>query len=346
MLVVARESRRMTQSELAAKTNIPQGVISKAEHGLTDHSQERLAAIASVLGYPLEMFDWDEEIYGFGSAAFYHRKQKSLSQQHLKKIHADFNLTRIRIKRLTHGLDIHGKHHFAPLDLEDFDSPRHVAQAARAMWQLPMGPVRNMVRIVENAEGIVVFEDFGTDKISAISQWAPGERPIFVLNSVHSPDRQRFTLAHEVAHILMHAIPRESQEQEADEFASEFLMPQAEISPDLAQGIDLARAAQLKTVWRVSMGALIRRAKDLGYITDSRYTSLSVQMSQKGWRKREPVEIAPDQPRFVSGVIKAKQDDGYDVEDLGAVAGLHPQEFADKFLPAPAEGPRLRVVNP
>lgn len=346
MLVVARESRQMTQSELATKAQIPQGVISKAEHGLTELTNERLSTIAEVLGYPVELFGWDEEVYGFGSAAFYHRKQKSLSQQHLKKIHADFNLTRIRVKRLTQGLDIHGKHQFSPLDLDDFDSSRHVAQAARAMWQLPMGPVRNMVRVVENAEGIVVFEDFGTDKISAISQWAPGERPIFVLNSVHSPDRQRFTLAHEVAHILMHATPRETQEQEADEFASEFLMPAAEISPDLARGIDLARAAQLKTVWRVSMGALIRRARDLGYITDSRYTSLSVQMSQKGWRKREPVEITADEPRFVSSVIKAKQEDGYDVDDLSAVAGLYPAEFSDKFLPTPSTARRLRVIKP
>ena len=144
MLVVARESRGWTQSQLAEKSGVPQGTISKAEHGLTNLSDERLAALADALKYPVDVLTWDEEVYGFGSAAFYHRKQKSLPQQHLKKIHAEFNLTRIRLKRLTHGLDIHGKHRFQPLDLDDFASPAEAAQAARAMWHVPMGPIRNL----------------------------------------------------------------------------------------------------------------------------------------------------------------------------------------------------------
>jgi len=132
-----------------------------------------------------------------------------------------------------------------------------------------------MVRVVENAEGIVVFEDFGTDKISAISQWAPGERPIFVLNGVHSPDRQRFTLAHELKHVLdashedaiyghLPEGPARQRHIEAvcDHFAASLLMPRAWVKRLWGQGIqDLP---VLSSYFDVSQQAMLIRLQALG----------------------------------------------------------------------------------
>jgi Zn-dependent peptidase ImmA (M78 family)/transcriptional regulator with XRE-family HTH domain len=348
MLVTARESRGLTQSQLAEQARVPQGTISKAEHGLVTLSGERLAALAGVLGFPLHALEWDEEIYGFGSSAFYHRKQKSLPQTRLREIQATFNLTRIRAKRLALGLDIESKHQFQMLDLDDYGSPEETARAVRAMWAVPMGPVKDVCRLIENAGGVVVRTDFATPKISAISQWVPGERPIFVTNIGNPPDRERFTLAHEIAHVLLHSTPHEDQEREADRFASELLMPAAEIGPQLARGFDLGRAAQLKAHWRVSMSSIIRRAKDLGHISESRYTSLNVLMSKRGWLRREPVDIGPDRPRFLDMVIQARFDSGYTVEEVAEVAGLSVEEFTRLYLPDPPGTPvrRLNVVPP
>lgn len=345
MLAVARESRGLTQSQLAERSGVPQGTLSKAEHGLVALSPERLTAVADALGFPLDVFGWDEEVHGFGSSAFYHRKQKSLPQTRLREIQATFNLIRMRAKRLARGLEIEPKHRFQPLDLDDFGSPQEAARAVRAMWAVPMGPVKDVCRLIENAGGVVVRTDFATPKISAISQWLTGERPVFVTNIGNSPDRERFTLAHEIAHVLLHSTPNENQEAEADQFASELLMPAAEMGPHLAAGIDLARAAQLKPYWRVSMGALIRRSRDLGHITDGRYKSLNVQMSQRGWMRREPVDIEPDRPRFLNQVIQAQFASGYTVEQLAKVAGLAVEEFTRLYLPdAPAR--RLSAVRP
>ena len=345
MLAAAREARGLTQSQLADRSGVPQGTLSKAEHGLGTLSPERLTAVADALGFPLDVFGWDEEVHGFGSSAFYHRKQKSLPQTRLREIQATFNLTRMRAKRLAQGLEIESKHRFQPLDLDDFGSPEEAARAVRAMWAVPMGPVRDVCRLIENAGGVVIRADFATPKISAISQWLTGERPVFVTNTSNSPDRERFTLAHEIAHVLLHSAPNENQEAEADQFASEFLMPAAEIGPQLSAGIDLARAAQLKPYWRVSMRALIRRAKTLGHINDSRYKSLNVQMSQRGWTRREPVDIEADRPRFLDEVIQVQLASGYTVDQLAKVAGLNVEEFIRLYLPdAPVR--RLSAVRP
>lgn len=345
MLAAAREARGLTQSQLAERAGVPQGTLSKAEHGLVPLSPERMTALADALGFPLDLFEWDEEVYGFGSSTFYHRKQKSLPQTRLREIQATFNLTRMRAKRLARGLEIEPKHRFQPLELDDFGSPEEAARAVRAMWAVPMGPVKDVCRLIENAGGVVVRADFATPKISAISQWVTGERPVFVANTGNSPDRERFTLAHEIAHVLLHSTPNENQEGEADRFASELLMPAAEIGPRLAAGLDLARAAQLKPYWRVSMGALIRRAKNLNYITESRYKSLNVQMSQRGWLRHEPVDIEADRPRFLDQVIQIQLTSGYSVDQLAKIAGLTVEEFARLYLPdAPVR--RLSAVRP
>lgn len=345
MLAVAREARGLTQSQLAERSGVPQGTVSKAEHGLVTLSEERLAALAEALDFPLDVLRWDDEVYGFWSSSFYHRKQKSLPQTRLREIQATFNLVRMRARRLSTGLDIEHRHRFEPLDLDDYGTPEEAARAVRAMWSVPMGPIKDVCRLIENAGGVVVRTDFATPKISAISQWVRGERPIFVTNSTNPADRERWTLSHEVAHVVLHATPREDQETEADRFASELLMPAVEIAPQLAGGMDLGKAARLKPYWRVSMGSLIRRARYLGYINDSRYKSLNVQMSQKGWMRREPVDIEPDRPRYLDQVIAAQLKSGYDAAELAKVAGLTPDEFTRLYLPdAPVR--RLSAVKP
>jgi Zn-dependent peptidase ImmA (M78 family)/DNA-binding XRE family transcriptional regulator len=336
MLTVARESRGLTQSQLAVKSGVPQGTISKAEHGLTTLSDSRLAALANALGFPLHVLGWNDEVYGFGSSSFYHRKQKSLPRNHLKKIQATFNLILMRVKRLSNGVEIASRYRFQALDIDDYGNPEEAARAVRAMWRVPIGPIRDICRLIENAGGVVVRTEFQTPRISAISQWVPGERPIFVTNTCHPGDRERFTLAHELAHVLLHETPREEQETEADRFASELLMPVEEIGPQLTGGIDLGKAARLKPFWRVSMGSLIRRAHDLEYINDSRYKSLNVQMSQKGWMRREPVEITRDEPRFLDQLLAAQLANGYGPADLAKVTGLTTEEFVQLYLPEAA----------
>jgi len=344
MLVVARESRGITQGQLAVASGVPQGTISKAENGLITIAEEKAQALADALHYTRDVLDWDVEVYGFGSSSFYHRKQQSLPQSRLKHIQATFNLARLRTNLLAKGLDIEPSYSFEHFDPDDYDSPEHIARAVRAMWQVPMGPIRDMARLIENAGGVVIRSDFDTHRISAISQWIPGERPIFVSNASMSADRERFSLAHEAAHLLMHERPRETQEKEADEFAAEFLMPSAEIRPQLANGIDLGRAAQLKTYWRVSMSAIIRRARDLECITPRRAKSLYIQMSQQGWLKKEPVEIDRDQTRFLAGVINAQlHQNGYTVQELSRLTGILPDEFTRLYLPE--QQARLSLVT-
>ena len=118
MLTVARESRGLSQKELAAKAGIPPGTLSKAENGLTQLPEERVQAIADALGYPRDLLDWPDPIYGFGSSMYHHRKQQSLGQTTLRRVHGNVNLLIARLRRLTTGINITAPLKIPTLDLD------------------------------------------------------------------------------------------------------------------------------------------------------------------------------------------------------------------------------------
>ncbi len=333
MVTLARESRGMTMGELATKVGVTSSLISKIEQGAREMSEERAKSIASSLDYPVDVLTWREPVYGFGSSSFYHRKQQSLPQKTLKQIQAFVNFHRIRAKRLSAALDLDFAFTIPSLAVDDYGSPEEIARAVRAAWRMPLGPVQNLTEWIEAAGGVVVPREFSSAKINAISVWPPGESPFFVLNTLLPACNLRFSLAHELGHLVMHEVPEPGQEEEADRFAAEFLMPAREIKPQL-RGMNLTLAARLKPVWRTSMGAIIRRARDLEVITDRQHTSLRVQLSQKGWSKDEPVQIPHEQPSLIPEIIRVHHSEhGYSSSDLADMVGLYMSEWLDLYEP-------------
>jgi len=334
MLQILRESRGMSSSKLAEAVGISPATMSKIEHGLVSVEEERAEKIANALNYPREVFSWSDEVHGFGSSVFYHRKQQSLTQAALRKIQAQVNLARMRLTRLMRSVAFDARYVIPTLDVSEIGGAAEAARAVRAYWALPMGPIRNMAQTLERAGVVLVRTDFETQKISAISiPPLDGAPHMIFMNSAHSADRERFTLAHELGHFVLHGDldTPETAEREADEFASEFLMPAAEIRTSL-RGVTLQSAAQLKRLWRVSIAALLRRARDLGSIDESRYKSLNVQISQRGWRKIEPVTIERDEPSVVQSLIDIQMGEHeLSATELSNIVGLSEEEFSVRF---------------
>lgn len=351
MLTLLRESRGLTISALKEESGIPQSTISKMENGASPIPGDRLEVLAKTLRYPVEVFSWTDRVYGFGSTSFFHRKQQSLSQRLLRKIQAKINLSRMQLTRLTRAVDVEAEFSLPSIQADEVGSPTAVAQAVRALWMIPMGPIQNVITVIERAGIVVERADFESPKISAVSNGpVDGAPALIVLNTNLLPDRERFTLAHELGHLVMHSggeLPVDGERQ-ADEFAAEFLMPAREVRSQLGS-LNLEKAMQLKSIWKVSAGVVIRRSKDLGQIDDSRYRSLNVQISQRGWRKAEPQTFERDTIAVTPGLIEAHLGPlGYKPEELARVVGLLDDEFAETYdwhvTPEPARR-HLHVVS-
>ena len=317
MLVLAREVRAFSQEELATRADISQSKLSKLEAGLLIPSDDDLERLAKSLGFPIEFFMYSGRRAAPGSSCIYHRKRQSLPVRELKRIHAQMDYLRIQIEQLLVGVDIKTPEAIYRIDADAFDGDAaRIAKTIRQSWGIPAGPIDNLIGAIENAGGIVVKASFGTDKIDAISQWAKGLPPIFFVNSDAPGDRMRFSLCHELGHVIMHAIPTGDLESQADEFAAEFLLPETDILPELSGQLNIQKLAALKPRWKVSMQAMARRAMNLGTLTQRQYVQIFMIMGKMGWRKREPVTIEQETPRILKTIAEVYLNQGYSFEDL------------------------------
>jgi Zn-dependent peptidase ImmA (M78 family)/transcriptional regulator with XRE-family HTH domain len=323
----------MTQSTLAEETQMSQAEISKFETGMRIPTDEQVRRIASRLEFPNEFFCLSESKRDFGSGCiYYHRKRESAREGKLRELLALINVRRIQIKQLLPAVKTKNEYEFESLDIDEHAGATGVAQSLRALWKIPPGPVSSVIQVIENAGGIILRSNFGTDKIDALSQWLPGMPPIFLINDRIPTDRMRWTLIHELGHIIMHRFPTDNMEREADDFAAEFLMPANQIKPQL-HSISLARLASLKPHWRVAMSALLRRAADLGMITPRAKKYLWMQMGMHGYKKHEPVEIPPEEPTLLSELLDFHQETlGHDACVLSQIMRVKESELRRTYL--------------
>jgi len=299
LLALARKYREITQAELHERTGISQAHLSKIEQGLQIPPSASVDAIATALRFPVPFFH--QEARFFPPLTPFHRKRAGLGKKVQERAEALGNLKRIQLLKLLPAVnvDVSVPH----LEIEDYKGdPALVAQAIRGFFRLPRGPIENVTEVLED-HGIFIFLDnFGSVQLDGFTLIGEGYPVIFV-NRSFPFDRLRLNLAHELGHIVMHEIITPSVEDEAWLFASEFLMPVAEIKDDLRKARSLADFADLKRKWKVSMAALIRRSHQLGVISDDRYRYLMQCMAP--YRVVEPAMIPAEKPALFAELLDA-----------------------------------------
>lgn len=332
MLTLARESVGMTQTALAHGISASQGHVSKVENGLEDPGAEFLQAAARLLGVPFEFFERSEEILGGGVVDFYHKKRLTLPAKPLRKANALANKCRLEATRLLRTLEFSEVAPFPTLSIEEHESVEEIATLVRATWRIPAGPLPNLVALAEAAGLPVFLVSLGHEKLFAISMPRDDGRHIIVLNRDLPASAQRYALAHEIGHLVMHANGiTEDMEREADMFAAALLLPKEDSIQDL-RSLRFAGLGPLKRKWHTSMAALIRRAYSLNTINESQYRSFNIQLNNfPGGRKREPGEFDVEEPRLLRHVINHYRSQlGYtksDLEKLMVVTADYLNEF-------------------
>jgi Zn-dependent peptidase ImmA (M78 family)/DNA-binding XRE family transcriptional regulator len=331
---VARDSRGKTQDQVAHAAGVTQGLISKAEKGTISLGAAEVASIAKFLDYPEQLFYESGRVREAGSPCLYHRKRKTLPAKVSKKIDARMYIRNINVHRLFEGLELEGDRMFHTLDPDEYHgSPVEVARALRRAWRIPEGPIRNLTALIESAGGIVIMEDFGTLKLFGMSCWTTRGHPLFFLNSNVPTADLRWTVAHELGHLTMHATPPDDDpELQADAFAGEFLAPEASFRPDVRR-LTFDRLAQLKAYWGISMKGIIKRAQAIGAIDTQTALRLYKQHSARGYNSAEPYTLPPEPPTLIKRAIDVHlHDHAYTPAELASAVHLTSREFYRDFL--------------
>lgn len=321
-LTFAREIRGLSQTDLSNSiSGLSQSNLSKFEKGLSVLSEEIQLKIIEFLDFPITFFerkistDLDHGNY---------RKKASVTKSDVLKFENKCKILGYIIDEMSQSLQW-PEFNFEPLNVENGYSPEYIANYNRKVLKLRKDePIVNICSVLES-NGIIIYEMDTHDKFDGISFFSEQGYPIIVINKGFSNDRKRFTIAHELGHILLHNESNfpisefrdeKTKEKEANAFASEFLMPSSEIKNSL-RGITLSEVAHLKSYWLTSMSSIIRRAKDLKCISEDRYKYFMIEMSRNGFNKNEPVSVTIDKPQcFKNGYFIFKNELSYDDDDF------------------------------
>jgi Zn-dependent peptidase ImmA (M78 family)/DNA-binding XRE family transcriptional regulator len=334
MITVARESRGLSQLEMAEKLGLSSSQVSRIEQDFTEVGQHHIKEISEALNYPEEFFYHEGETLPPALAL---RKRNIVAQKILLPIEAQVNIHRLNVEKLLKAIN-YSDINLPILDVEKLGSPAEAARKLRRLWKIEKGAITNLTQVLEDNGIFVVNFDFNTDRVDGMSILANGKFPIVFSNKRSLGDRQRFTLAYELGHLVMHLQTNPSFTRdishEANEFAAEFLMPEKDIKGDFKDGINLNVLADLKRTWKVSMQALLYRANDIGVITDNQKRYLINLFNSMNIRRREPAEldIARENPMKLRDMItNYKNKQRLNVKQLALFFNSNEDEFLSKY---------------
>jgi Zn-dependent peptidase ImmA (M78 family)/DNA-binding XRE family transcriptional regulator len=353
MLRLARQRKGFSQKEAALKLGVVQPVLSRFENGVSVPDETILLRASQAYDIPRPFFDVRAPVYG--PAVSVHpmpRAKADVTARDLDMVTAELNIRVMQMRRFLEAVDFEPTAPLPQLDIEQFESPESVAAMVRAHWAVPSGPIKNLTSLIERAGVIVGTSDFGGASISGMTFRVPGQPPLVLLNERHPADRMRFTLAHELGHLVMHRFPTATMEDDANRFAASFLMPTADIRVSFeGRRITLELLASLKLEWKVAMQALLMRAKSLGFVDHNQNRYLWQQLSSRGWRLSEPPELDFDKelPTVLKSIVKTHLGAlGYSMTDLCGFVPIYEREFLKMYGPIDESGPsrpRLRIVS-
>lgn len=298
----ARLYNGLTVDELAKRLEISPQAESQYEMDKITPQFDKLVSLSQVLNFPIDFFFQNDSITMEIGASYFRslmKTPKKYRTEQKTKVQLFAKLFSVISEYVDFPeLDL-------PTDIETYDSPEEAAQYIRYYWKLGDKPIQNVIKLLE-AKGIIVTTfDTNTPDIDAFSQFfrLNGKKQFFIAysNNKESAARINFDLAHELGHILLHTWNEDledssrdefkQKEKEANEFAAAFLLPTESFIKDVRFfPTEISHYTELKKKWRVSIGAMIHRACELGIISMNQYQYMIRTMSAKGMRTSEPLD--------------------------------------------------------
>lgn len=206
-----------------------------------------------------------------------------------------------------------------PLQIMSGSSPEEAARLTRAALDLPESdPIDHLIHAVERS-GVPIFVadiKMPDARHDAFSVWGGDfhEQPMVMARPVNSWERTRWSVAHELGHLVLHrGRSGNVDEEEANRFANEFLLPADLLVAEWPHAATLSSLMPLKDRWQISLAALIKHGQNNGLIEDHRVSGLFKQLSARKdpvtgvtWRIQEPgwSDRQPERPRLISAMAE------------------------------------------
>jgi len=262
---------------------VSHNAISKYEQGLMVPDNETIIKLSQVLGVRPGRF-YTKPRVSLGKIDF--RKKSTLTQTEIAQINEK---TRLRVERYLEVEDLLNlsskfNNPISKKIVRSADKAEEVAEIVRAEWGLGTFPISNVIEALEERE-VKVIEVDASEKFDGLSTYVDEKIPVTVVNENFQTERKRFTVLHELGHLMMNIPSNESKNCESycDRFAAAFLFPASEVFQTLGESrksIAMGELVAIKEEYGISVQAAMRRAYDLHIISQPTYKSFCIKMAR------------------------------------------------------------------
>lgn len=199
---IARESRGLSQSKLSELLEVTQATLSRFEKGVLTVAPEFVSKIAQALNYPASFFEKDIRIAG--ETSLFYRKRASMTVKDLSILESKISILSKSIDEMLESINIPDLR-IPSVEPTAENSPQEIAYKIRNYLGVPAGPIDNIVSLLEKNGVIVMFLDVDDmEKFDGLTMFTTNQAPVIWINSNISNDRKRFSIAHELGHLVMH----------------------------------------------------------------------------------------------------------------------------------------------
>lgn len=302
----ARKAAGLSLRDLGERVGVSHAAIKKYEDGTAMPSSDILINLARTLNVRSEYFFRPESVSLEGIE---YRKRSSLPKKRLDAItHEVIDLIerRIELENLfpQPPIKIFSAVTDLPHQIDSFDQVEEVSESVRISWELGFDPIPDLIDVLET-HGIRVFmiDADADNKFDGLAARVNG-MPIVVVGHHWPGDRQRFTLAHELGHLMLEGrlIDSIDEEKACNRFAGAFLFPRSSVLQELGahrNAIELKELGLLKEEFGISMAGILYRARDTGVISSAYQEEQAKLFRFKGWYRNEPGRSYPGEKAHI-----------------------------------------------
>ncbi len=243
--------------------------------------------------------------------------------------------------------------------LNDLAETDQAALGLRLYWGVGTNPILNLVELLEG-RGIKILSIPLSDNIDGLTarvSRAHGKAmsSVIVVNRKQCRERQRFTIAHELGHMVLEVRTGIDEEKAAHRFAGAFLMPAETLRAEIGRfrkSIGWSELFELKRIFGVSVQALTYRCKELGIFNESLFRYLLNELKLRGWRSypyEEPFSSkdGEEPTRFSRLCYRALAEELISESKAGELLGISVRDLVQRMdkPPEPEESPTGDVLN-
>ena len=307
-LMRARKAAGMSMNALGIAIGVSANAIKKYEHGEAMPSSGKLYKLAKTLGVRSEYFFRPTKVE-LGHVEY--RKRSNTPQKTLDRINGDvldqaelwtelLDLFPDSVRPIS-KFTLPGN---LPETVDSEEAIESIAEQMRKEWQLGLNPIPDMIDCLESRGIMVICTDVNIgNKFDGLAGQI-NESPVIVVSTTQPGDRQRFTLAHELGHLVLHGrLPDTIDEEKAcNHCAGAFLLPLIAIKQHLGtyrQALEPRELFMLKQEFGISMMGILVRAGQANVISSSLQKQYYMKFNKLKWRTREPGTAYPQETTFL-----------------------------------------------